>query len=356
MCSPCHRRHGREICSGVRDSRPMTTSSARLDDADTVTLVQAVDAALEAELAADPRVVLLGEDIGRMGGVFRATAGLEARFGETRVIDTPACEAGFVGVAVGMCLAGLRPVVELQFDSFSYPAFEQIVCHLARYSWRTAGTAGMPAVLRVPYGGGTHAPELHSDSPEALFCHVPGLVVVTPSSPSDAYSMLRWAIRHPDPVIFMEPKRLYRSIRGTLLGDTDPEGLLRARVIRPGTGVTIISYGPSVPTCLEAADVLGEQGVSAEILDLRALWPLDEEAILASVRRTRRCVVVHEAARSCGIGAEVAAIVAQHAMFSLDGPVIRVAGLDVPCPMFMLEDLYLPNAGQIVVAVEEALR
>ena len=334
----------------------MTTVVAEKGDAESVTLVQAVDAALEAELAADPRVVLLGEDIGRIGGVFRATAGLQVRFGEDRVIDTPACEAGFVGAAVGMCLAGLRPVVELQFDSFSYPAFEQIVCHLARYRWRTAGATEMPAVLRIPYGGGTHAPELHSDSPEALFCHVPGLVVVTPSSPSDAYSMLRWAVRHPDPVIFMEPKRLYRSTRGTLPADPEPEGLPRACVVRPGKDVTIVSYGPSVPTCLEAAHVLAGRGTSAEVLDLRALWPLDEEAILASVRRTRRCVVVHEAARSCGIGAEVAAIVAQHAMFSLDGPVIRVAGLDVPFPMFMLEDLYLPDAGQIVVAVEEALR
>jgi len=343
------------VCFEVRDRRAMTTSPGWLDNTEPVTLVQAVDAALEAELAADPRVVLLGEDIGRIGGVFRATAGLQARFGVNRVIDTPACEAGFVGAAVGMCLAGLRPVVELQFDSFSYPAFEQIVCHLARYRWRTAGAMEMPAVLRIPYGGGTHAPELHSDSPEALFCHVPGLVVVTPSSPADAYSMLRWAIRHPDPVIFMEPKRLYRSTRGTISADPDPEGLPRARVVRPGTDVTIVSYGPSVPTCMDAADLLAGQGTSAEILDLRVLWPLDEEALLASVRRTRRCVVVHEAARSCGVGAEVAAVIAQHAMFSLDGPVVRVAGLDAPFPMFMLEDLYLPDPERIVAAVEEAL-
>jgi pyruvate/2-oxoglutarate/acetoin dehydrogenase E1 component len=334
----------------------MTASPAGSAVSGPVTLVQAVDAALEAELAADPRVVLLGEDIGRMGGVFRATAGLQARFGEHRVVDMPACEAGFVGAAVGMCLAGLRPVVELQFDSFSYPAFEQIVCHLARYRWRTAGAAEMAAVLRIPFGGGTHAPELHSDSPEALFCHVPGLVVVTPSSPADAYSMLRWAIRHPDPVIFMEPKRLYRSARGSLSGGPDPEGLLRARVVRPGTDVTIISYGPSVPACLDAAEVLADGGTFAEVLDLRALWPLDQEAILASVRRTRRCVVVHEAARSCGIGAEVAALVAEHAVFSLEGPVVRVAGLDAPFPMFMLEDLYLPDPVRIVAAVREALR
>jgi 2-oxoisovalerate dehydrogenase E1 component len=334
----------------------MTMSRERPENALPVTLVEAVAAALEAELAADSRVVLLGEDIGRTGGVFRATAGLQARFGEKRVIDTPACEAGFVGASVGMCLAGLRPVVELQFDSFSYPAFEQIVCHVARYRWRTAGAVEMTAVLRIPYGGGTHAPELHSDSPEALFCHVPGLVVVTPSSPADAYSLLRWAIRHPDPVIFMEPKRLYRSTRGTLPAEPEPEGLPRARVVRPGTDVTIVSYGPSVPTCIEAADLLAERGTSAEILDLRALWPLDEEAILASVRRTRRCVVVHEAARSCGVGAEVAAVIAEHAIFSLDGPVVRVAGLDAPFPLFMLEDQYLPDPERIVAAVEGALR
>ena len=342
--------------SDSRDGRAVTMSPGGPGNAEPVTLVQAVAAALEAELEADPRVVLLGEDIGRIGGVFRATAGLQARFGESRVIDTPASEAGFVGAAVGMCLAGLRPVVELQFDSFSYPAFEQIACHLARYRWRTAGAMDMSAVLRIPYGGGTHAPELHSDSPEALFCHLPGLVVVTPSSPADAYSMLRWAIRHPDPVIFMEPKRLYRSTRGTIPGDPEPEGLPRARVARPGTDVTIVSYGPSVPTCMEAADVLAGQGTSAEILDLRVLWPLDEEAILASVRRTRRCVVVHEAPRSCGVGAEVAAVIAQHAVFSLDGPVVRVAGLDAPFPMFMLEDVYLPDPERIVAAVGEALR
>lgn len=320
-----------------------------------LTMVQAINAALGAELGADPRVILLGEDIGRTGGVFRATVGLQERFGEDRVIDTPACEAGFVGAAIGLCLAGLRPVVELQFDSFAYPAFEQIACHLARYRWRTGGAVGMPAVVRIPYGGGTHAPELHSDSPEALFCHVPGLIVVTPADASDAYGLLRWAIGHPDPVIFMEPKRLYRSVRGTLPEMPEPAGLPRARVIRPGTDVTIISYGPSVPTVMAAADQLAARGRSAEVLNLRALWPLDEETILSSVRRTRRCVVVHEAPRSCGVGAEVSAVIAEHAMFSLDAPVVRVAGLDVPFPMFMLENDYLPDPERVVGAVEAVL-
>ncbi|MHB8244351.1 MAG: alpha-ketoacid dehydrogenase subunit beta [Acidimicrobiales bacterium] len=325
------------------------------DDTASVNLVQAVDRALADELEADPSVVLLGEDIGRIGGVFRATAGLQERFGNKRVIDTPASEAGFVGAAIGMCLSGLRPVVELQFDSFAYPAFEQLVCHLARYRWRTGGTVEMAAVVRIPYGGGTHAPELHGDSPEALFCHVPGLVVVTPSSPADAYGMLRWAIRHPDPVVFMEPKRLYRSATGPLPGTPEPPGLLAARTVRPGKDVSIVTYGPSVPLCLEAAGMLADRGWEPEVLDLRSLWPLDEEAIIASVRRTRRCVVVHEAPRSSGVGAEVAALVAEHCLYSLDAPVVRIAGLDVPFPMFMLEDAYLPNPARIAAAVEAML-
>ncbi len=319
------------------------------------TLVRAITAALDAELAADPRVVLLGEDIGRTGGVFRATAGLQERFGAERVMDTPACEAGFVGAAIGMCLAGLRPVVELQFDSFSYPAFEQIVCHLARYRWRSAGTVEMAAVLRMPFGGGSHAPELHSDSPEALFCHVPGLVVVTPSTPADAYSLLRWAIGHPDPVVFMEPKRLYRSVRGPLGPEPEPEGIPRAKVVHSGSDVSLISYGPSVPLCLQAAGALAERGVACEVLDLRTLWPLDEEAVIDSVRRTGRCVVVHEAPRSCGVGAEVAALVAERAAGTLRAPVLRIAGLDVPFPMFMLEGEYLPDPERIALEVEELL-
>ncbi len=324
-------------------------------DSAPINLVQAVNAALSAELEADPTVVLLGEDIGRTGGVFRATAGLQARFGTERVIDTPASEAGYVGVSVGMCLAGLRPVVELQFDSFSYPAFEQIACHLSRYRWRTSGASETAAVVRIPYGGGTHAPELHSDSPEALFCHLPGLVVVTPSSPADAYSMLRWAIRHPDPVIFMEPKRLYRSATGTLSKEPEPPGLLRARVVRPGSDVTIVSYGPTIVTCLEAAELLAGRGGSAEVIDLRSLWPLDEQSVLESVQRTRRCLVVHEAARSCGVGAEVAAIVGERAFFDLDAPVGRIAGLDVPFPLFMLEDAYLPTPDRIAEAARGML-
>ncbi|MHB1886516.1 MAG: alpha-ketoacid dehydrogenase subunit beta [Acidimicrobiales bacterium] len=346
-----------EAVAGDLDARAAPGASSGEKDGSlvSVNLVQAVDAALAAELEADPRVVLLGEDIGRTGGVFRATAGLQERFGDQRVIDMPASEAGFVGAAVGMCLAGRRPVVELQFDSFSYPAFEQLACHLARYRWRTGGAVEMAAVVRIPYGGGTHAPELHSDSPEALFCHTPGLVVVTPSSPADAYGMLRWAIRHPDPVVFMEPKRLYRSTSGTLPRVPEPPGLLRARVVRPGADLTIVSYGPSVPPSLAAAEMLAARGWRPEVLDLRSLWPLDEEEILASVRRTRRCMVVHEAPRSGGVGAEVAALVAEHALYDLDAPVVRIAGLDVPFPMFMLEDAYLPDPERIAARAEDIL-
>jgi pyruvate/2-oxoglutarate/acetoin dehydrogenase E1 component len=320
-----------------------------------LTMVEALNQALADAMEAAPDIVFLGEDVGVTGGVFRVSAGLQARFGPERVIDTPASEAGYVGAAVGLCLAGMRPVVEVQFDSFVYPAFEQIACHLSRYQWRTAGALSMPATLRIPYGGGTHAPELHSDSPEALFCHLPGLIVVTPSSPSDAYRLLRWAIAHPNPVVFMEPKRLYRSMREPLSGDLEPEGIPRARVLRPGKDVSLISYGPSIPYCLQAADSLEGEGISAEVVDLRVLWPLDKEAILASVEKTKRCVVVHEAPRSCGVGAEVAAILAQEALFSLEAPVVRVTGQDVPFPMFALEQAYLPLPEKIVKGVKEVL-
>jgi pyruvate dehydrogenase E1 component beta subunit len=322
---------------------------------DFVTMVEALNQALADAMEADPGVVFLGEDIGVSGGVFRVSAGLQARFGPERVIDTPASEAGYVGAAVGLCLAGMRPVVEVQFDSFVYPAFEQIACHLSRYQWRTAGALSMPTTLRIPYGGGTHAPELHSDSPEALFCHLPGLIVVTPSSPSDAYRLLRWAIAYPNPVVFMEPKRLYRSVREPLSGDLEPEGIPRARVLRPGKDVSLISYGPSIPYCLQAADSLESEGISAEVVDLRVLWPLDKETILASVEKTGKCVVVHEAARSCGVGAEVAATLAQEALFSLEAPVMRVAGQDVPFPMFALEQAYLPLPGKILDAAREVV-
>lgn len=318
-------------------------------------MVEALCAALDAELAADERVVLLGEDIGATGGVFRVTAGLQERYGPDRVVDTPACEAGFVGLAVGACLAGARPVVELQFDAFVYPAFEQIVAHAARYRWRTAGAVTIPLVLRIPFGGGTRAPELHSESPEALFVHMPGLRVVCPSTSADAYALLRWAIRCDDPVVFCEPKRLYRTLRGEVRGDEEIVGEPGLRVAAEGDDVTIVTYGAMVPDCLDAAKLLGGEGVSAEVLDLRTLKPLDEDAIVAHVERTRRCVIVHEAPRTAGIGAEVAAIVAERALYSLDAPVLRVTGLDAPFPLFVHERDYLPSVERIADAARRAV-
>lgn len=317
------------------------------------TMVEALNAALDAELAADERVLLLGEDIGATGGVFRVTAGLQERYGADRVVDTPACEAGFVGFAVGACLAGARPVVELQFDAFVYPAFEQVVAHAARYRWRTGGAARMPLVLRIPFGGGTRAPELHSESPEALFAHMPGLRVVCPSTPADAYGLLRWAIRCDDPVVFCEPKRLYRTLRGAVPEEVADEP--GARVAADGDDVTIVTYGSPVIDCLEAARLLAGEGISAEVLDLRSLSPIDADAIVWHVERTRRCVVVHEAPRSAGIGAEVAALVAERALYSLEAPVLRVTGPDAPFPMFVHEHEYLPSVERIAAAVRQTV-
>lgn len=317
------------------------------------TMVEALNAALDAELAADDRVVLLGEDIGATGGVFRVTAGLQQRYGADRVLDTPACESGFVGLAVGACLAGARPVVELQFDAFVYPAFEQVVTHVARYRWRTGGAVTMPLVLRIPFGGGTRAPELHSESPEALFAHMPGLRVVCPSTPADAYALLRWAIRCDDPVVFMEPKRLYRTLRGQVPEEVGAEPGLR--VAAEGDDVTVVTYGSVVTDCLDAAKLLAGEGIGVEVLDLRSLSPIDEDGIVAHVERTRRCVVVHEAPRTAGIGAEVAALVAERALYSLEAPVLRVTGPDAPFPMFVHEHEYLPSAERIAAAVRQAV-
>lgn len=319
------------------------------------TMVEALNAALDAEMAGDDHVMVLGEDVGATGGVFRVTAGLQARYGTDRVVDMPIAEAAIVGSAVGLCLAGFRPVVEIQFDAFVYPAFEQIVDHVGRYRWRTAGAASLPMVIRIPYGGGTRAPELHSDSPEALFCHVPGLRVVSPATPADAYSMLRWAIGCPDPVVFLEPKRVYRTNREELPPDVGP-GAGRptaapgARVARVGDDVSVVTYGSMVDICLGAAEALQAEGVSAEVVDLRSLYPLDEEAVLASVRRTHRLTVVHEAPRSGGLGAEVAALVAERAMLSLEAPIARVGGFDAPFPLFSQEHEYLPSVERVAAA------
>jgi pyruvate/2-oxoglutarate/acetoin dehydrogenase E1 component len=317
--------------------------------------VEALNRALHDALDEDDRVMLLGEDVGRTGGVFRVSAGLLDRFGDERVVDMPIAESGTVGAAVGLCLAGFRPIVELQFDAFVYPAFEQVVTHVARYRWRTDGAAGMPMVVRIPFGGGIHAPELHSESPEALFVHLPGLKVVCPSTPEDAYAMLRWAVQDPDPIIFMEPKRLYRSLRGpcTAAGPADAPHTLR--IARMGGAATVVTYGSMVPVCLEAAAQLEGQGIDVEVVDLRSLYPLDEDGLIKAVTQTGRCVIVHEAPRTAGLGAEVAALVAERALLSLQAPIVRVTGLDAPFPLYVHEHDYLPSADRVVTAVQRVM-
>jgi pyruvate/2-oxoglutarate/acetoin dehydrogenase E1 component len=319
------------------------------------TLVEAVNDALHVELERDPSVFVLGEDVGVLGGVFRATAGLTERFGSERCFDTPLAEAGIVGTAVGLALAGWRPVCEMQFDAFSYPALDQVITHVGRYRARSGGAVQMSLVLRMPYGGGVRAPELHQDSPEAFYVHAPGVKVVVPSTPADAKGLLSAAIRDPDPVVVLEPKRLYRSVRGEV-----PEGewlvpLGQARVAAPGEDVTLIAYGAMVGVALDTRAALAEEGASAEVIDLRTLKPLDEDTVLASVRKTGRAVIVQEAPRTCGFGSEVAALLAEKAIFDLRGPVLRVTGYDVPYPSFSIEDTYLPSVRRVREAVRRVV-
>ncbi len=309
-----------------------------------LTLVEAVNDALHTELERDDNVMVLGEDVGRSGGVFRATAGLRDRFGPDRCVDTPLAEAGLLGGAVGLCMAGWRPVVEMQYDAFSYPCLDQLITHVGRYHWRTGGRMQFPLTIRMPYGGGVRAPELHDDSPEAYYVHTPGIKVAIPSTPADAKGLLAAAIRDPDPVVIFEPKLVYRTARGEV-----PEGehvvpLGKARIAREGTDVTLIAYGAMVPVCERAADALD---VSCEVIDIRSLRPLDEEAILASVAKTGRVVIVHEAPRTAGFGAELAALIAERAIFDLQGPVLRVTGYDVPYPYWSIEDAYMPSVERV---------
>ncbi|MDQ3982727.1 MAG: alpha-ketoacid dehydrogenase subunit beta, partial [Actinomycetota bacterium] len=305
-----------------------------------LTMVDALNRALHEAMEADDRVVLLGEDVAQTGGVFRVTSGLLEKFGEDRVVDTPLAEAGIVGSAIGMAMYGLLPVVEIQFDVFVYPGFEQIVVHAARLAWRTKGEVPASIVVRIPYGGGVRAPELHSDSPEALFAHVPGLKVVCPTTPADARTMMLAAIQDPDPVIFMEPKRIYRAGREEV-PETPPfpitggngvynEHLSKARVAREGDGLAIITYGATVPLSLQAAErIQSERGVSPRVVDLRSIFPLDVDTIVRAASDCGRALVVHEAPRMSGIGAEVSSVIHERAMLDLEAPVGRVTGYDV---------------------------
>lgn len=314
------------------------------------TMAQALNAALRDAMTADDSVLMFGEDVGTLGGVFRITDGLARDFGEDRCFDTPLAESGIVGFALGMATNGFKPVVEMQFDAFAYPAFEQLVSHVAKMRNRTRGALNVPMVIRIPYAGGIGGVEHHSDSSEAYFAHTPGLKLVTPATVEDAYSLLREAIDDPDPVVFMEPKKLYWSkAELTLPVRTEPFG--RAAVRRAGTDATLVAYGPTVPVALEAAEAATEEGWNLEVVDLRTIVPFDDETVAASVRKTGRCVVVSEAAGFAGVSAEIAARVQERCFHSLYAPVLRVTGWDVPYPPPMIEKHHLPGVDRVLDTV-----
>ena len=320
----------------------------------TKTLLQAITMALGEEMERNQDVVLLGEDIGRNGGVFRTTEGLQERFGEDRVIDTPLSESGIIGTAVGMGLYGLHAVPEIQFSDFIFPAFDQIVSEMAKMRYRSGGEWTCPVTIRTPYGGGIRGGHYHSQSPEAYFAHTAGLHIVVPSTPEDAKGLLKTCLRSEDPSLFFEPKRIYRTVKGEVPDDPDftiPLG--QARIARSGTDVTVVTWGAMTHTCLEAADLAAADGVSMEVVDLRTLVPLDEESILASIRKTGRLVVAMEAPRTCGFASEIAALAAEKAIEYLEAPVLRVTGFDTPFP-YTLEHVYMPSAKRVHRAVKAA--
>jgi pyruvate dehydrogenase E1 component beta subunit len=320
-----------------------------------LTLVEAVNLALAREMELDENVLLLGEDIGVNGGVFRATVGLQARYGRERVIDTPLAEAAIAGVAIGMAAMGLRPVAEIQFTGFIYPTIDQMINHASRLRHRTRGRLTCPMVLRSPCGAGIHAPEHHSESPEAFFAHMPGLRVVIPSSPARAYGLLLAAIRDPDPVVFLEPTRLYRLFREEVADNGEALPLDACFLSREGGDATIVAWGAMVREALAAADMLEQEGVDVEVIDVATLKPLDTETILRSVEKTGRCVIVHEAPRTAGFGAEIAAEIAERALYSLLAPIKRVTGYDVVVPLAKLENQYMPSVERIADAVRQAM-
>lgn len=320
-----------------------------------LTLVEAVTRALAWEMNADPAVIVLGEDVGLNGGVFRATAGLQERFGTQRVIDTPLAETLIAGMSVGMAAEHLKPVAEIQFMGFIYPTIDHMLSHAGRLRTRTRGRLTCPMVLRAAYGGGIHAPEHHSESTEAMFAHIPGIRVVIPSSPARAYGLLLAAIRDPDPVVFLEPKRLYRLVKQPVVDDGEALPLDVCFMLREGTDLTLVSWGAMIVETLAAADQLAADGISAEVIDVATIAPLDIDSILESVAKTGRCVIVHEAARNNGVGAEIAAELADKGLFSLLAPVARVTGYDTIMPLYQLENEYLPDTARIVAAVRKTL-
>lgn len=317
-------------------------------------IIQAVNDALRLEMRRNPKVVLLGEDVGNFGGVFRATTGLQEEFGE-RVMDTPLAEAGIIGTAIGMALYGLRPIAEIQFSDFIFPAFDQIVNELAKFRYRSGGEYPAPMVIRTPYGGGIRGGHYHSQSPEAYFAHTPGLKVVIPSNPYDAKGLLLTAMRDEDPVLFLEPKRVYRASRGEVPDGeyTIPFG--QAKIVREGAGLTVLCYGSMLHSVMEAVDKQGSAEFDPEVIDLRSLVPLDVDTIFTSVRKTGRVVIVYEAPKTCGFGAELSALIAEKALMHLEAPIARVAGLDTPFP-YTLELEYLPSPERIAKAIAETAR
>lgn len=316
-----------------------------------ITLVEAVTQALAYELEHDKNVVVFGEDVGKNGGVFRATQGLQARFGERRVFDTPLAESMIAGLAIGMSLQGLKPVAEFQFMGFIYPAMNQIISHAARMRNRTRGRLHCPLVFRAPFGGGIRAPEHHSESTEALFAHIPGLQVVIPSSPKRAYGLLLAAMRNPDPVIFLEPKRIYRLVKQPVADDGNALPLGKCFTLKVGEDVTLVSWGASLHETLQAAQQLTDEGLSVEVIDVATIKPLDIETILQSVEKTGRCVIIHEGAKTCGIGAEISAQIMENSMEFLSAPVQRVTGYDTVMPYFQLEKYYIPSVTRIKASV-----
>ncbi len=315
-----------------------------------LTLVQAINLALIQEMEADDRIIILGEDVGPNGGVFRVTEGLHARFGSDRVVDSPLAESGIIGTAIGLAMNGLRPIPEIQFEGFLGPAYDQLTTHAARMRTRTRGAFTVPMVVRVPVGGGIHAPELHSDSPEAIYAHHPGIKVVMPASPYDAKGLLISAIRDPDPVIFFEPKRIYRAFREEVPEDEYTIPIGEARVVEEGDDITVISWGATVVQCMKAIEASDK---SIELIDLRTIYPLDMATIEASVKKTGRAIVVHEAPKTAGFGAEIAARIMEHCFLHLEAPVQRVTGFDTVMPYYKLELEYLPEAERIGKAIDE---
>jgi pyruvate dehydrogenase E1 component beta subunit len=323
-----------------------------------ITLAKGLNAGLRAAMEKDPKVVVMGEDVGKLGGVFRITDGLQKDFGEDRVIDTPLAESGILGTAVGLAMRGYRPVCEIQFDGFVYPAYDQIVSQVAKIHFRSQGKVKMPMVIRIPFGGGIGAVEHHSESPEAQFAHTPGLKVVACSNPVDGYFMIQQAIACDDPVVFLEPKRQYHADKAELdesltLADADP--LFSSRVVREGSDLTLLAYGPMVKTCMQSAEAAAGEGKSVEVIDLRTLSPLDMEPVLASVRKTGRAVVAHEAHVNLGMGSEIAARITEECFYNLEAPVLRVGGFDTPYPPSRIEEEWLPDLDRVLDAVDRSL-